>query len=100
MQPQKLTLSNLLVGGGGLVTFIFSFLKFFKQGPFGFNAWDTDGFAFVSTVPAILGLAAAVWVALDMFGVNLPGAVLTFTPAQLKATWGIAAGGLMLAWLT
>lgn len=100
MQPQKLTLSNLLVGGGGLVTFIFSFLKFFKQGPFGFNAWDGDGLAFVSTVPAILGLAALVWVALDLFGVKLPNEVLTFNAAQIKATWGISAAGLMIAFLT
>ncbi|HWL42879.1 MAG TPA: hypothetical protein VNQ73_08040 [Ilumatobacter sp.] len=100
MQQQKLTLSNLLVGVGGLVAFIFSFLKFFKFPGGGFNAWDTDAFAFVSTIPAILGLAAVVWVALDLFGVKLPDHVLTFNPAQLKATWGISATGMMVAWLT
>lgn len=100
MQQQKLTLSNVLVGGGGLVTFIFSFLKFYKEGSFGFSAWDTDGLAFVSTVPALLGLAAAVWVGLELANVNLPGDVLTFNPAQIKATWGISAAALMIAFLT
>ena len=32
--------------------------------------------------------------------VSLPDEVLTFNRAQLKATWGIAAGGIMLSWIS
>jgi hypothetical protein len=56
--------------------------------------------AFASTLPAILGLAMTVWIALEMAGVSLPEEVLTYNRAQLKGTWGIAAGGIMLSWLS
>jgi hypothetical protein len=98
--PPKLTLSNLIIGVGALVAFIFSFLDFFKFGDQGINAWDGDGFAFASTVPAILALVALIWIGLELANVNLPDQVLTFTGPQLKATWGIAAFGIMLSWLS
>lgn len=95
----KITVADLIMGAGGVVTFVFSFLAFFKSGDFKINAWDTDGVAFASTVPAILGLAMAVWIGLELAGVSLPAEILTFNRTQLKATWGIAAAGLMIAWL-
>lgn len=97
---EKLTPANLAFGIGALVTLLGSFLKFTGSGNFGFNAWSTDGLAFASTVPALLALAALVWIGLELGGVSLPDDVLTFNPQQLKATWGISAGGLMIAWLT
>jgi hypothetical protein len=97
---KNLTLARLLIGGGGAVAFIFSFLDFAGEGRFGVNAWDTDFFAFASTVPAILGLVAAVWVGLEIAEVKLPDDVLTFNAAQLKATWGISAAGIMLSWFS
>ena len=96
---KKITVADLIMGVGGIVTFIFSFLAFYKFGDVKINAWDTDGPAFASTIPAILGLVMAVWIALELAGVALPEQILTFDRKQLKATWGIAAAGLMLAWL-
>lgn len=94
------SVADLIMGGGGLVTFIFSFLNFFKSGSFGVNAWDTDAGAFATTAPAILGLAMVVWVVLELMGVSLPDQVMTFTNGQMKATWGISAVGIMLSWIS
>jgi len=96
----KLTLSNVLVGAGGVVAFVFSFLSFFKFGNEGVNAWDGDAYAFASTLPAVLAFVAALWVILEIAGVKLPTSVLTFSDAQLKATWGISAFGIMLSWFS
>jgi hypothetical protein len=96
----KVTVADLIMGLAGLLTFIFSFLAFFKFGDTSINAWDDEGFAFASTLPAILGLAMAVWIALELAGVKLPDQVLTYTPTQLKGTWAIAAAGIMLSWLS
>jgi hypothetical protein len=92
----KISVANIIMLVGAVVTFIFSFLDFFE----GFNAWDNDVLAFATTVPAILALVMGVWIALELAGVSLPADVLTFSPAQLKATWGITAAGIMLSWLT
>lgn len=98
---RQITVANLVMGAGGLVTFLFSFFRFVSvEGLGGFSAWSSDGLAFASTVPAILGLAMVVWVVLELLGVTLPAAVLTYTPTQLKGTWGIAAAGIMLSWTT
>lgn len=99
MKP-KISVANLIMLVGGLLTFIFSFLDFYKVGPFGANAWDTDAGAFVTTIPAILAIAMIVWCVLEVIGTKLPAQVLTFNADQLKATWGIASGGMMLGWVT
>ncbi|MDJ0770695.1 MAG: hypothetical protein QNJ12_18015 [Ilumatobacter sp.] len=97
----KITVADLIIGIGGLVTFIFSFLDFFDLDRFGgVSAWDSDAGAFATTVPAILGLIAVVWIGLELAGVSLPKEVLTFNQAQLKATWGISASGIMLSWIS
>lgn len=96
----KLTISDLVMGAGGLVAFLFSFLAFFKLGDKGINAWDGDGGAFATTVPAILGLVMVVWIVLELTGVSLPEKVLTYNRAQLKGTWGIAATGIMFSWIS
>jgi hypothetical protein len=92
----KISIANIIMLAGAVVTFIFSFLDFFE----GFNAWDNDVLAFATTVPAILALVMAVWIVLELTGVSLPDQLLTFTSLQMKATWGIAAAGIMLSWLT
>ena len=96
----KISVANLIMVIGGVVTLLFSFFGFFKFGNNSISAWSTDGLAFVSTIPAILALAMIVWIACEMFGVNLPQDLLTFNPTQIKATWGIAAAGVMLAFIT
>ena len=96
----KITVADLIMAAGGIITFIFSFLAFYKFGGSSINAWDDQGAAFASTLPAILGLVMAVWIALEVAGVSLPEEVLTYNRAQLKGTWGIAAGGIMLSWLS
>jgi hypothetical protein len=95
---KKLTVASLIMLIGGAVTLLFSFLDFYKVGDEGRNAWSSDGGAFATTVPALLGLAMVVWIILELTGTKLPAQVLTFNANQLKATWGISAGGLMLSW--
>lgn len=98
---RTITIADLVLGVGGLVTFIFSFLAFFDLRGFdGVNAWDGDAGAFATTVPAILGLVAVVWIVLELVGVKLPQDVLTYNTAQLKGTWGIGAFGIMLSWIS
>lgn len=96
----KITVSNLIMGIGGLVTLIFSFLAFIKYGGDGRNAWSSDAFAFASTVPAILALIMVIWIVLELAGVSLPEQVLTFNGDQMKTTWGIGAFGIMLSWIS
>lgn len=96
----KISVADLVMGIGAVVTLLFSFFGFYKFGSNSISAWDTDAFAFVSTIPAILGLAMIVWIVCELLGVSLPQDVLTFNPPQLKATWGIAAVGIMLAFVT
>ena len=96
----KITVTDLMMGAGGLVTFLFSFLAFYKRGNSSVSAWDGDAGAFATTVPAILGLVMVVWIGLELAGVKLPEQVLTFNRAQLKGTWGIAAFGIMLSWIS
>lgn len=101
---KKISVANLIMLAGGVVTLLFSFFDFFgvdsEFGDVGFSAWSTDGMAFVSTIPAILAIVMIAWVVCELVGVNLPQNVLTFTPNQMKATWGIAAAGIMIAFLT
>lgn len=96
----KISVANLIMLVGGLLTFIFSFLDFYKLGPFGASAWNTDAGAFITTIPAILGIAMVVWCVLEIIGTKLPAQVLTFNANQLKASWGISSGGMMLGWVT
>ena len=98
--PKKISIANLVMLAGGVVTLLFSFFDFLGSGPFGYSAWSTDGFAFVSTIPAILAIAMIAWCVCELTGVKLPEHVLTFNANQLKATWGIGAAGVMLAFLT
>ena len=93
----KISIANVVMLAGAVVTFIFSFLDFFDRGG---NAWDTDFLAFATTVPAILALVMGVWIVLELAGVSLPDDVLTFNAAQLKTTWGIGAAGIMLSWIS
>ena len=96
----KITVADLVMGVGGLVTFLFSFFAFYERGSQSVNAWDGDAGDFATTVPALLGLVMVVWIGLEMAGVKLPDRVLTYSRAQLKGTWGIAAAGIMLSWVS
>lgn len=97
---RQITVANLIMWVGGIVTFLFSFFAFYDDDDFtSSSAWG-DITAFVSTIPAVLGLAMAVWVSLELLGVKLPKSVLTYNTAQLKGTWGIAAAGIMLGWIS
>ncbi len=96
----RITIADLVMGVGGLVTFVFSFLAFFKSGSRTVSAWDGDAGAFATTVPALLGLIMVVWIGLEVAGVSLPEQILTYDRAQLKGTWGIAAAGIMLSWVS
>ncbi len=97
---RSITIADLIMGVGGLVAFLFSFLAFYKRGSQSVNAWDGDAGAFATTVPAILGLVMVVWIVLELLGISLPERVLTYDRPQLKGTWGIAAFGIMLSWIS
>jgi len=96
---KQITVANLIMGIGGLVVLIFSFLDFYSSGDEGRNAWSGDLFFPASIIPVILAVAMVVFVVLDLLGVKLPDKVLTFTWPQIYATWGISAAGIMLGWL-
>ncbi len=97
---QKISVANLVMLIGGVVTLLFSFFGFYKFGNDSRSAWSSDGGAFATTVPAILAIAVVVVCILELVGTKLPPHVLTFSWTQMKATWAISAAGLMLAWLT
>jgi hypothetical protein len=98
---QKITIANLIMLIGALVTFIFSFFAFFNfNGNESASAWDTDSTAFATTVPAVLAIFMIVWIVLEMAGLSLPAKVLTYSPNQLKGTWGYGASGIMLSWIS
>jgi hypothetical protein len=91
------TVADIVMFVGGVVTFIFSFLHFVAD----VNAWSSDVFGLfpITTLIAIVGLAMAVFVALEIFlGFHL-GTFLTFNYKQIYVTWGIFCGGLMLCYL-
>ncbi len=96
---KQITVASLIMGIGGLVVLIFSFLDFYSSGDEGRNAWSGDLFFPATIIPVILGVAMVVFVVLDLLGVKLPEKVLTFTWPQIYATWGISAAGIMLGWL-
>jgi hypothetical protein len=88
------TVADIVMFAGGAVTFLFSFLHFIDNT----NAWGTGLFP-VTTLIALLGLAMAVFVALDvLIGFRLP-IFLTFNYKQMYVTWGITAAGFMLCYL-
>lgn len=95
---KQISVANLVMLVGGVVTFLFSFLKFEGYKSAGDNAW-ASGFFPLATIPAILALALAVVCILELVGTNLPGEVLTFNWKQIKLTWGIVALAIMLAFL-
>lgn len=97
---KKISVANLVMLAGGAVTLLFSFFAFYKYGDEGYSAWNGDTGAFVTTIPAILAIAMVAWGVAELAGVSLPGNVLTFNGAQLKATWGISAAGVLIAFLT
>ena len=97
---RSITIADLVMGVGGLVAFLFSFLAFFDTPRSNFSAWDGDAGAFATTVPAILGLVMVIWIVLELLGVSLPEQVLTYDRPQLKGTWGIGAFGIMLSWIS
>ncbi len=96
---KQITVANLVMLVGGAVTFLFSFLNFYKFGNDGRSAWSGDLLFPETAIPAILGLAMAVVAVLGLAGVKLPDHVLTFNWKQINVTWGIAAAGIMLGWL-
>jgi hypothetical protein len=88
------TVADIVMFVGGVITFIFSFLDFFE----GENAWSSGLFP-VTTIIAVLGLAMAVFVALEIFTAFTLPTFLTFTYKQMYVTWGVVAAVFMLAWL-
>lgn len=80
MDLNKLSTSDKIVAGSGLLLFIASFLPWFGKGPFDGNGWDV-GFLW-GGIPALLGLACAGVVLASKLGdVKLP---------DLPVTWGQA----------
>lgn len=97
---RSISVANLVMLSGGVVCALFSFFNFYEYGGTGRSAWSSDALAFVSTIPAILAIVMVAWCVAEVAGAKLPADVLTFNPTQLKATWGISAAGVMLAFFT
>ena len=97
---KKITVANLVCLVGAVITLLFSFFNFLEYGGEGRNAWSGDVGAWATTVPALLAIVMLAWCIAEVVGANLPDQVLTFNSDQLKATWGIAAAGIMLSWIT
>jgi len=97
---KKITVANLICLVGAAITLLFSFFNFLEAGDVGRNAWSGDSGAWATTVPALLAVVMLAWCIAEVVGANLPDQVLTFNSDQLKATWGIAAAGIMLSWIT
>lgn len=91
--------ADLIAGAGALITFIFSFLAFFGSGDDSVNAWDTAFKGFSGAIPAVLAIALLLVVGLGFAHVAFPERVITFTWDQIKATWGIAAAGIMVSFI-
>lgn len=74
----KFHLANVITAVGALMVFIGSFLTFYKyeRGDESFNAWDTEWFAFASTLPVVLAVAALIWIVLEVANLNLPDNVM------------------------
>ena len=121
MNNMKLSPGNIVILVAGAVMLVASFLAFYTIETFGdldidfetgevdfdgggdeesINAWDGDfGFP-VTTLPALLGTAMAVVVALTAFAkVNVPERVLGFSWNQIHLLLGAQAFLMMLAWL-
>ena len=84
-----LTVADLVAGIGGLVVLIFSFLTFFEAGGETVNAWDTDYKGLTGIIAALLGLALAAVIGLELAGVKMPDKFLTFNWDQVKTTWAV-----------
>jgi hypothetical protein len=97
---KTISLANLILVVGALITLLFSLFRFGGAGQLKYSAWSTDGLAFLSTIPAILAIATIVWTVLELTGMKLPAQVLTFSGTQLKATWAISSLGVMAGFLT
>ena len=91
------TVVEIVMFAGGVVTFIFSFLHFVDD----VNAWSSDAFGLfpITALISLVGLAMAVFVALELFAGFHLGTFLTFNQKQIYVTWGIFSGGLMLCYL-
>ena len=86
MDLSKLSTSDKVIAGSGIVLFIASFLPWFGVSERGFgsvswNGWDT-GF-FWGGIPALIGLALAALVLIPLFAAD-------FKLPDLPVTWGQA----------
>ena len=96
---RQITVADAIFGGGSLLAFLFSFFDFIGAGSYGISAWASGVFP-LGTIPAILGLLGVIVVVLDLTGAaKLPDQVLTLNWRQIRLTWGITAGVIMLSYL-
>ncbi len=97
---RQISVADLLFGAGGLLAFLFSFFTFIGYKSLGYSAWGKSNFP-IATIVAVLALLGALLVIFDLFGVKvkLPDKVLTLTWPQIRLTWGITCGVLMLGFL-
>ncbi len=94
----KLRPPNLVILISGAVMLIASFLPFTETGSHSSSAWGKYYFL-IATIPALLGIAMAVQVALVAYAphVKLPEKVFGFTWTQVHLVGGFQATMMMLA---
>ncbi len=99
--------SQIVLMASGAVTFVFSFLAFYKldfgfgSGSKSYNAWSGDaGTLFMATWPALFGLIIGGLVAATVFGnVSLPDRILTFSWKQIYFVLAFTGFIIMLGYL-
>lgn len=94
------TVAQAVVLAAGALTVVASFLPFIEVAGRSFTAWAAEPFLFpLSTLPALLALAAVVVTSLPAVWAGFPPRLAGFDPAQLVAAAACAAAALMVAWL-
>ena len=85
---------------GAGVAFVFSFLAFYDSSfsSESINAWGSHLFP-VSTLIALFAVVAGAFVALRLFGVNIPESLVSYTWKQVVLACGFFATLLALAFL-
>lgn len=93
MDLSKLTLSDRIIAGSGILLFIFSFLPWYGKdvGPYSYSESGWSYFLF-GVIPALLAIAILVYIAIRVFSpsTNLPDLPVPWATAVLIAA-GLAA---------
>ncbi len=98
---RQISVAGLIMLIGGAITILFSFFEFIgadNGGGSGESAWGSMLFP-IATIPAVLGLAMAAAIIVELAGALPAEGLLTFNWRQILFTWGVTAAAIMLGYL-